>query len=120
MNCLSWNCRGADKGGFIRTIKYISGHYRVDLLALMETKISGSQATETLKARFPNSKRVEAQGFKGGLWLLWDDNVVDIQVITKADYFIRARARKGNLLAKFCFVYGPPTVHRQRWFWTDL
>ncbi|KAL8162357.1 hypothetical protein V2J09_013846 [Rumex salicifolius] len=89
----------------------------------METKISGSQATEvcqTLKARFPNSKRVEAQGFKGGPWLLWDGNIVDIQVITKADHFIRARARKGNLLAEFYFVYGPPTVHRRRWFWTDL
>ncbi|KAL8171308.1 hypothetical protein V2J09_023112 [Rumex salicifolius] len=123
MNCLSWNCRGAGKGGFTRTIKYISRHYSMDLLALMETKTSGSYANEVcqkLKVRLPNSVRVEAQGFKRGLWLLWDGNVVDTQVLTQSHHFIRVAAKKGNMHVEYICTYGPPTVHRRRRFWLDL
>ncbi|KAL8171663.1 hypothetical protein V2J09_023467 [Rumex salicifolius] len=102
--------REAGKGGFTRTIKYISRHYSVDLLVFMETKISGSHAYEVcqkLKARFPNS-------------ILWDGNVVDTQVLTQSDYLIRVAAKKGNMHAEFIFACGPPMVHRWRRFWLDL
>ncbi|KAL8150113.1 hypothetical protein V2J09_019921 [Rumex salicifolius] len=61
-----------------------------------------------------------AQGFKGDLWLLWDGNVVDTQVLTQSDHFIRVAAKKGYMHAEFIFAYGPPTVHRRRCFWLDL
>ncbi|KAL8160215.1 LOW QUALITY PROTEIN: hypothetical protein V2J09_001752 [Rumex salicifolius] len=60
MNCLAWNCRGADKDDFITTTKYLARHYDVDIMALIEIKISGINAQticDKLKGRLPNSER---------------------------------------------------------------
>ncbi|KAL8160185.1 hypothetical protein V2J09_001722 [Rumex salicifolius] len=60
MNCLAWNCRGAGKDQFITTTKYLARHYDVDIMALIEIKISGINAQtvcDKLKGRLPNSER---------------------------------------------------------------
>ncbi|KAL8160271.1 hypothetical protein V2J09_001808 [Rumex salicifolius] len=69
MNCLAWNCRGVGKDDFITTTKYLALNY----------------------------DRVEAQGFKGGILVLWNEE--NTQIIA---------------------VYAPPTVHRRRRFWQDV
>ena len=51
------------------------------MVVLMEPRISGSKADEFIKkCRFHNSHCVEAVGFSGGIWLLWQ-NVIEVEVL---------------------------------------
>ncbi|KAL8166463.1 LOW QUALITY PROTEIN: hypothetical protein V2J09_007962 [Rumex salicifolius] len=123
MNVLSWNVRGANKVGFIKNFKYLTHHYSADLLLVLEPKISGNKAEEVcdeLKKKFPNVDRIEAQGFKGGLWLLWDEVVCNVEIISKEENFIRVEVCKGLIKTQFIFLYTPPFVHRRRRFWEAL
>ncbi|KAL8144000.1 hypothetical protein V2J09_017032 [Rumex salicifolius] len=61
------NCCGAGKGGFRRTIQYIHNHHKANVIALFETKISGTQAAiACAQTKFSNSVRIEANGVVGG------------------------------------------------------
>jgi len=52
------------------TREHINMH-RPSIIALVETRISGTRAQATCdKIGFSTSVRVEAQGFQGGIWVL--------------------------------------------------
>ncbi|KAL8144146.1 LOW QUALITY PROTEIN: hypothetical protein V2J09_017178 [Rumex salicifolius] len=71
MNCLFWNAQRAGSKAFFRAYKYLMNHNKVDVLALMEPRISDSHATNVCKElRFKRFVRVELVGFSGGIWLL--------------------------------------------------
>ncbi|KAL8137315.1 hypothetical protein V2J09_003316 [Rumex salicifolius] len=71
MNSLFWNCNGA------------------------EPKISGTLAENVCKGfSLKNSFRIEAHGFFGGIWLLWDDDFEVFEVISVNDNFIRVNVSK--------------------------
>lgn len=56
--------------------------YRTDfgpnLVCLLETRVSSVRAYDVItKFGFSNSFRVEANGFAGGIWFVWNDNISD-------------------------------------------
>jgi len=68
-----WNARGAGSAAFLTSMfDYITQH-KPSIVVLLETHISGTRAdTVCRKLGFQGCFRVEAQGFSGGIWLLWD------------------------------------------------
>ncbi|KAL8138298.1 hypothetical protein V2J09_004299 [Rumex salicifolius] len=53
---------------------YLTRHYKIDILALFETHIFGAQAQAACDGMdLSRSIRVEAMGFGGGVWLLWNE-----------------------------------------------
>lgn len=44
MNLLLWNARGAGNKGFMNSVRDLIRHHKVDLLVILEPRISGSKA----------------------------------------------------------------------------
>lgn len=89
MNCLLWNCRGANKPKFRRSIRYILKKFATDVLAVFETHAGGDKAAKICRGLgFENSFRVDAIGQSGGLWLLWREGIGDVEIVESSDQFI--------------------------------
>ena len=74
------NCRGAGGRNFHRRVRASSGlgllnQSNVDVLMLLETRISGRRADMVIrKLGFTHWIRVEACGYVGGIWLMWNED----------------------------------------------
>ncbi|KAL8153415.1 hypothetical protein V2J09_011175 [Rumex salicifolius] len=121
MNSLFWNCNGAGKTGFGKKINYLIRRNHINTLVLFEPKISGTLAENVCKGfSLKNSFRIEARGFSGGIWLLWDDDFDLFEVISVNDNFIRINVSKQRKNFHMIFVYAPPSYNRRRRFWAEL
>lgn len=119
----SWNCRGAGGRHFPSTLKKIVSEYHIDIMCLLETRISGVKADRvSRKLGFSNWLRLEAAGFAGGIWILWDDTNIQIEYITSNTQFIHCRIVDRRTPAErfITFVYGEPSQHKRTGLWEAL
>lgn len=76
MKFMNWNCQGAASNEFLRVLRNFVQHYKLDMVALLEPRISGEWADKVCtQIGFANWIRVEVVGFSGVIWLLWRDKV---------------------------------------------
>ncbi|KAJ4828333.1 hypothetical protein Tsubulata_051413 [Turnera subulata] len=81
----------------------------------------GRQAERVIhRLRFPNSHRIEARGFAGGLWLLWDEEKTLVEVLFNHPQFLHVRVSKANSSFLFTAVYGSPQEGWRRFLWRNL
>ncbi|XP_028755095.1 uncharacterized protein LOC114714521 [Neltuma alba] len=119
----TWNCRGAGGRLFSRMIKEIVIKYGINVLCLVETRISGLRADKMVrKSGFTNWIRVEASGFAGGIWVLWKDNEVGINYICSNTQMIHCQIHDRPKKEKFyaTFVYGETMAYRRIELWESL
>ncbi|CAN1188866.1 hypothetical protein LINPERHAP2_LOCUS39584 [Linum perenne] len=63
--------------------------HKPQVVALLEPRVSGDVGLAIRqKLRFNISFVVEAQGFSGGIWLLWNESDFTIRVLTSSNQFI--------------------------------
>ena len=121
MNCFLWNCRGANKPNFRRSIRYILKKFKTDILAVFETHAGGERAKRICQGLgFDQSFRVDAVGQSGGLWFLWKSEVEEVEIVDHADQFIHAKVTKEQVSLHLIVVYAAPTVSRRSGLWTQL
>ena len=77
LKIMVWNVQGVlNKVAVIRELVRIN---KPTVLVLVETHISGEQASEVCtRIGFSGNLRVEAQGFRGGIWMMWRKDEVSI------------------------------------------
>lgn len=89
MNCLIWNCRGTGGKDFPMFIRDSTRIYKLDFVALLEPRISGTIAERVInKFGFANCVKVEAEGFSGGLWFKWKSCCPNLSVVSSSKYCI--------------------------------
>ncbi|XP_050216415.1 uncharacterized protein LOC126667478 [Mercurialis annua] len=113
---------GAASSNFIRTLKSFQDCYNPSLLVIVEPRIAGIKADKVIKqSRFEFSHRVEARGFSGGIWILWNSNV-HVNVVLNHRQFIHSFITLGdkNETLWFTAVYGSPQSSTRRDLWRDL
>ncbi|XLR28013.1 hypothetical protein S83_055913 [Arachis hypogaea] len=112
MNIITWNCRGVGSKGFPRLVKDLCGPYHSNILCLLETRISGTKATNIArKFGFSSWHLVEGVGFSGGIWVLWNDTFWCIEVLESHRQFVYLRIAYQNELPWFLtIVYGSPNI----------
>ena len=121
MDCLFWDCRGANKLNFRCSIRYILKKFNTDFLALFETHVGGERARKICQnLGFDNSFRVDATGQSGGIWLLWRDQAGALTVLESSDQFVHARVVIGTESIHLLAVYAAPTVSRRSGLWGQL
>src|ERR1044072_1721528 len=82
MNFLSWNIRGAAAKGVPLLIKDLVSRHNISCMALFETKVSGSRALSIVnKLGFDGYHVEDAVGFSGGIWIMWDSSVLNVQIL---------------------------------------
>ena len=89
MNIFVWNVQGAGSKEVLNILREHIHMYKPCIVALVETRISGSRAQLVCdKIGFRNRFRVEAQGFQGGIRVLWNSEEIRIEVITSHEQFV--------------------------------
>ncbi|RYR05703.1 hypothetical protein Ahy_B06g085538 [Arachis hypogaea] len=74
--------QGVANKATIRTLKERKSQHRPDITLIYEPKCSGNKATEVIKALgFNFSFLEEADGYVGGIWVLWDNPALTINIL---------------------------------------
>ncbi|KAK8659999.1 hypothetical protein V6N13_050935 [Hibiscus sabdariffa] len=98
---------GCGSRAFIRSTREYLREQRVDIMAFDESRISRFAADKVINdLQFLHSFRVEVDGFFGGIWLCWFDNVT-IEILFSHFQFIhcRTQTKADGKSALFTFVY---------------
>ncbi|KAM2052769.1 hypothetical protein ACFX1T_002485 [Malus domestica] len=113
---LVWNVRGASKENFVSTAIDLVKHNNVDVLVVVEPRISYNRAAEVIKQlNFSNSVVSEVVGFSGGIWVLWNDSRVSLTPILVTDQVISMFV-DGYGVDSWIFsaVYGSPDISKRQ------
>lgn len=90
------------------------------MIALLETKTSGINADKICrKLNFSDWVRIEAIGFSGGIWVLWNEEV-QIQVRYTHPQFIVLEMEENSIRINIVVVYASPDAYIRKKLWTDL
>ncbi|GLT58776.1 hypothetical protein SLA2020_316440 [Shorea laevis] len=127
MKVLSWNCRGAANDDFKRNAKEIIREHNPGIFIIMETKLAGERATEVARSLgLPKWELVDADGYAGGIWLLWDDSRFSVDILTKGSQVIHALVK---VISHPCFsdfnwflsaIYARPQYDIRCLLWDNL
>ncbi|XP_061370915.1 uncharacterized protein LOC133313539 [Gastrolobium bilobum] len=123
MNLCSWNCRGVGKKSFPALIKDIKYRLKIKVLALLETRIQGDKGDVIVKKLgFSKFFKQEVVGFMGGIWILWDDRDVEVEVIRAHHQYVHTRIHyiEEGRIELATFVYGSPRRVERIKLWEDL
>ncbi|KAI9077623.1 hypothetical protein K1719_040398 [Acacia pycnantha] len=112
---------GAASKGIAAVIREMRKQYKIDIVAILEPRVSGSQANKIIRNwGFKHSRRVEAVGFSGGIWLLWEREDLLVSVIRREEQFLHCKVSFGGENMLFTAVYASPNEHRRHVLWEDL
>ncbi|GKV31452.1 hypothetical protein SLEP1_g40137 [Rubroshorea leprosula] len=85
------NCRGAPKVGFRKCVMDLKRIHNPTKLLILETKISSPNAQDVADSLgFPKSYIVNSDGLAKGLWLLWDDSRISVDILSTNNQAIHA------------------------------
>ncbi|XP_031097105.1 uncharacterized protein LOC116001364 [Ipomoea triloba] len=97
------------------------GKHNPDILCLLETKTSGNNADDIcINLGYAKWARVEALGFSGGIWILWNEEF-KIDILHSHPQFVHLQVERN--MGRICIlsvVYGSPSVHLRRRLWRSL
>lgn len=113
MSIFIWNCQGAGSPAFLSAFRFLLDKHKPNLVVLLEPRISGSKANSFIrKSRISNSHRVEANGFSGEIWLLWNNDWT-IQVLYNDRQLMHTCiCDNGVPLMYFTAIYGSPAARQ--------
>ncbi|KAJ4850290.1 hypothetical protein Tsubulata_019918 [Turnera subulata] len=86
------------------------------------TQDSGMVADNVIRTvGFKGRYKEDARGFSGGIWLLWRDDIVQVQVLASHPQFVHVRvSRAGRRLVIVTAVYGSPSDGLRAQLWQNL
>ncbi|KAJ8427137.1 hypothetical protein Cgig2_021393 [Carnegiea gigantea] len=102
------NVRGAGNREFLNTLKEHICMQEPHVVSLLETHINGTRG----------HYRVEAQGFQGGIWVLWNTDKVNLTLVSAHQQFIIIKVKmKGTRPWLFAAIYVSPTQQLRKELW---
>ncbi|KAJ4839646.1 hypothetical protein Tsubulata_042952 [Turnera subulata] len=63
---------------------------------------------------------VKARGLAGGIWLLWSEDTVQVQILVNHTQFIHARVVKRDQSFVLIAVYASPQANWRKYFWKNV
>ncbi|KAI9080475.1 hypothetical protein K1719_037589 [Acacia pycnantha] len=115
------DARGAASKGFAAVLRDMKKRYKVDVVVILEPRISGTTASRVIKNwGFQYSVRREAEGFSGGIWILWNREELLVNVIEMDDQYIHCRMCIDSKSMLFTAVYANPNEQRRHRVWDRL
>ncbi|KAL5781905.1 hypothetical protein ACOSP7_006934 [Xanthoceras sorbifolium] len=110
MYCV-WNVRGAVKKLFVRHVLDMKNIYKFHVFVIVEPKISGLKARKIInRIGFYDCFVVKAEGFVGGIRMLWDNNKVKLKDIASSKQSITTLVEDDNGCWVLTTVSGSPNV----------
>lgn len=106
--------------GFQRGFSLLCQLHKPSVVALCEPRISGQAVDYFIKnTHFDCSFCVEAQGYSGGIWLLWKQEV-DLKVLQCHNQYIHTEVCIDKTRVWITFVYASPSFSIRKELWAEL
>lgn len=106
---LTWNCKWAASSKFYSACRNLLAIYKPLILVLIEPRIFGASANKVIKQLgFNFSIREDDVGFLGGIWVLWKDPNLTINIIFQHRQIIHTKITFNNISLFYLVVYGSP------------
>lgn len=122
MIILNWNVRGASNNEFDRTLREIIRVNKPDILTLHEPRISGDRPQNVIRnLGFNHHILVEAKGFSGGIWILWNRPDISIIQISAHEQFLHVQV-SDNFSSPWILtvVYASPRATEHAILWETI
>ncbi|KAJ8424161.1 hypothetical protein Cgig2_032096 [Carnegiea gigantea] len=121
INLLVWNVREAGCREFLNNLKELMHMHKPSIIALLETHISGARVDEVCsKIGFHSQYRMEAQGFQGGIWVLWEIESVHLSLVQAYTQFVTMEVHKRGVRPWIFFaIYANPNPQAWKALWTE-
>lgn len=122
ISILAWNVRGAGNAEFRRAFFDLIARYKPNVVLLTETRVGGDRATAIINSLgFHRHYKVDPMGYAGGLWLLWNDEQINMHIEGHTFQEIHAVAEvSATIRVLLSFVYGSPDRNRRKILWSNL
>ncbi|BFG35444.1 hypothetical protein CerSpe_217180 [Prunus speciosa] len=122
MNVVCWNVRGAACTKFKTNMLDMISTHHIDMLFICEPRISGQRALKVIQTLgFKCFEVVDTIGFSGGLWLLWNDSKVTVEIVGTYDQSISACVSwPGQSPWMFTAIYASPSRVKREKLWEYL
>ncbi|KAK9706616.1 hypothetical protein RND81_07G139300 [Saponaria officinalis] len=122
ISIMIWNVQGAGSPDFLSILKELIRVNKPHVLALVETHISGDTAQRVCdRINFSGKTRVDADGFRCGIWLFWQTESVSVNAIIHHPQHITVEvSRVGHVPWYFSAVYASPNPHIREELWQEL
>ncbi|XP_050262566.1 uncharacterized protein LOC126707024 [Quercus robur] len=123
MNILVWNSRGVLKPNFQEYVRELVRVHNPAILVIMETRLGGERAKGiTDRLPFDGAIHTETIGYVGGLWLLWNFDLVEVVQLanTEQEVHVEVKVIASNLYWILCAVYASPTSAERYILWENL
>ena len=125
MMTLVWNCRGAGSTSFHRNFLDMARHYRPTIAVIMETRISSARAEEVSSSLgFNNVCRLDASSFSGGIWVLWNSQDTELDILSVTDQtihaFVQVCPSNPSFSWIFTAIYANPHLSSCLQLWENL
>lgn len=117
-----WNCRGPTSPSSLNYLRDLIKHHRQNILVLLETRVPSSRSWPFFqKLNFTKMITVEAVGFTGGNWLIWDCTIIDMSILSSTDQVLTV-AVNGSKYVDWVFsaLYASPRKHLRDELWLYL
>ena len=122
MNIIIWNSRGALKPNFQGHIRDLVQEHDPAILVVMETKLGGDRA-KAITDRLPLDGAIHTDtiGYSGGLWLLGNSDIVEVELLAKTEQEIHAevKVRNSRLTWLFLAIYASPRSEERCILWEN-
>ena len=123
MNVLLWNCRGALNPRFQRVFLDLVNAHAPSLVFVTETRIGREKAKQiTDLLPFDRAIHVDKIGYSGGLWLLWNSDIVEVTQLAKIEQEIHVmvKVRASNIIWLLSSIYASPRLEERKLLWGNL
>ncbi|CAL8174343.1 unnamed protein product [Prunus armeniaca] len=118
---LIWNVKDDGDKSLPRILKNIIQLNHVEVLAVLEPRISGDKAMRVVNGLgFTNHHIVDANGFSGGIWLLWNYSNIHLNILACSNQSITAMITQGSSSWILTIVYAHPCPRIRRSLWNYL
>ena len=86
MNILIWNCRGAMRPTFKKTVLDLVEWHNPAIFVITETRIYGNRVDDIIRRLpFDGAYSIETIGHANGIWLLWRFDIVSKDVLSATE-----------------------------------
>lgn len=121
MRVFYWNCRGACHKDFLPAVREYIRTSNPDVLFIVEPRVSGRRADRICRRfRAFSSERIEAEGFAGGIWMLWRSDRIQVVILDRNPQAMHCQVRQGLLCWTLTAIYARPLPTRRKELWRYL
>ena len=124
MICASWNIRGFSLALKQNGVRHVIKEHRVDVLAILDSKVNVPKLDWIMKVKFPGWKQVNNfdQHAAGRICVIWNPAKVDLVSLGGSSQVIHCNVTCLVTSKSVCmsFIYGLHSIVARRPLWNNL